>query len=102
MSEARHIQIRQPGPGDCPTPQQDYCRGQFGRVLAGLERIDTTLRGDMADNVARPGVLLRLDRLEGSYRFMARCLWILMGAAGTEIVSRAVHWLGPVAQGAGN
>ena len=62
----------------CPA---DRCRGQFTSIHTKLDRLDEALRGN-----GKPGIQLRLDRLESAEAVRSRLLWVIAGS----VVSLAV------------
>jgi len=58
------------------------CKGEFGSVNAKLDRLDEAVRGN-----GKPGIQLRLDRLEAAEAVRSRLLWIIAGAAVTLAIS---------------
>ena len=61
----------------CPSEQYEkVCKGEFSALHAKLDRMDEALRGN-----GKPGIQLRLDRLEGSESRRSRLLWLIVGAA---------------------
>ena len=49
-----------------------------------LDALDTAIRGN-----GKPGIQLRLDRLEGAQRLRSRIVWLIIGAAITLAASAA-------------
>lgn len=73
----------------CEADQYDrVCRGEFAAVHAKLDRLDEAIRGN-----GKPGLQLRLDRLEQDARRQGRLLWLVVGAAVTAATSALVAWL---------
>jgi len=63
----------------CTSEQYEaICKAEFGGLHAKLDRLDEAIRGN-----GRPGVQLRLDRLEAADRSRSKLLWIIVGAAVT-------------------
>jgi len=54
------------------------CKAEFSELHAKLDRLDEAIRGN-----GRPGVQVRLDRLESADRSRSKLLWIIVGAAVT-------------------
>ena len=54
------------------------CRGEFTAVNAKLDRLDEAIRGN-----SKPGIQLRLDRLEAAAAVRSRLLWIIAGSTVT-------------------
>ena len=58
------------------------CKGEFAAIHTKLDRLDEAVRGN-----GKPGIQLRLDRLEAAEALRSRLLWIIAGAAVTLAVS---------------
>ena len=58
------------------------CKDEFAAINAKLDRMDEAIRGN-----GRPGIQLRLDRLEAAEKSRARLVWIITGAAVTLAAS---------------
>ena len=58
------------------------CKGEFASIHAKLDRLDEAVRGN-----GKPGIQLRLDRLEAAEAVRSRLLWIIAGAAVTLAIS---------------
>ena len=54
------------------------CKGEFAELHAKLDRLDEAIRGN-----GRPGIQLRLDRLEAAERSRSRLIWVITGAVLT-------------------
>jgi hypothetical protein len=67
----------------CPTSEQyeTVCKAEFGEIKSKLDRLDEAIRGN-----GKPGILLRLDRLENNELRRSRLLWLIVGAAVTLAV----------------
>ena len=61
---------------------ENVCKGEFGELHAKLDRMDEAIRGN-----GKPGIQVRLDRLESSERSRSRLIWIILGAVGTLAAS---------------
>ena len=57
------------------------CKGEFAAIHGKLDTLDHAIRGN-----GKPGIQLRLDRLEHAERTRSRLLWLLIGAAATLAV----------------
>ena len=55
--------------------QYDRCKGEFGQIHVKLDRLDEAIRGN-----GRPGIQLRLDRLEAAEAIRSKLLWIIAGS----------------------
>jgi len=58
------------------------CKGEFASVHTKLDRMDEAIRGN-----GKPGIQLRLDRLESSEAVRSRLLWIIAGSTVTLALS---------------
>lgn len=68
-------------------------------IDAKLDRLDEAIRGNPG-NGSKPGILVRLDRLEQDARRQSRLIWLIVGAIVTALTSGLVAWVsGPVAGG---
>jgi hypothetical protein len=73
-------------------PSEQYesvCKGEFGELHTKLDRLDVAIRGN-----GKPGIQLRLDRLESAEKTRSRLLWLAVGAlvtlAATSLWQRIV------------
>ena len=68
----------------CPTSEQyrTVCKGEFNAIHKKLDRLDVAIRGN-----GKPGIMLRLDRLEISEATRRRLLWIIAAAVVTLAVA---------------
>ena len=64
------------------------CERQFEGIHRKLDRLDEAIRGN-----GRPGILIRLDRLEQNARRQARLLWLIVGAIATGATSAVAVWI---------
>jgi hypothetical protein len=67
----------------CPSSEQyeQVCKAEFGSLHAKLDRMDEAIRGN-----GKPGIQLRLDRLESARAVRSRLVWLIVGAAVTLAV----------------
>ena len=63
---------------DCSQQYDTICRDEFAELHRKLDRIDEALRGN-----GRPGLQMRLDRLEQDRLSRSMVFWLAMGAVGT-------------------
>ena len=54
------------------------CKGEFAAVHVKLDKLDEAIRGN-----GKPGIQLRLDRLEAAEAVRSRLLWIIAGSTVT-------------------
>ena len=53
----------------CEAQYENICKGEFAAIHAKLDRLDETIRGN-----GRPGIQVRLDRLEAAERSRSRLI----------------------------
>jgi hypothetical protein len=73
---------------DCDSQYDDVCKDQFEGSHRKLDRLDEAIRGN-----GRPGVVLRIDRLEQTARRYARLAWLIVGSALTSVAAMLVAWI---------
>jgi len=64
------------------------CQKHFEEIHRKLDRLDEAIRGN-----GKPGMQLRLDRLEAAERGRSRILWLIAGSAVTLAVTALWHRL---------
>jgi len=70
----------------CESEQYDrVCKGEFAAIHIKLDQMDEAIRGN-----GKPGIQLRLDRLESSEAVRSRLLWII--AASTVTLAVGAVW----------
>ncbi len=57
------------------------CKGEFASIHGKLDKMDEAIRGN-----GKPGIQLRLDRLESSHATRSRLVWLVVGAGVTLAV----------------
>ncbi|MBI1372478.1 MAG: hypothetical protein GC159_06925 [Phycisphaera sp.] len=65
---------------------------QLDAINAKLDRLDEAIRGTPG-NGTKPGILIRLDRLEQDARRQGKLIWLIVGAAVTGLTSAIVMWI---------
>ena len=72
----------------CPNSEQydSVCKAEFTAIHTKLDRLDEAVRGN-----GKPGIQLRLDRLEGAEVTRVKLIWVLVGAAAMSAVN--LVWL---------
>jgi hypothetical protein len=66
-----------------PSPHcRSSCEREFEELHRKLDRLDEAIRGN-----GKPGLTLRLDRLEQNARTQSRLVWLVVGAAVTAAVA---------------
>ena len=63
------------------------CEREFEEIRVKLDRLDEAIRGN-----GKPGIALRLDRLEQDARRYSRLVWLIVGSAATAFASVLVAW----------
>ncbi|NLF29327.1 MAG: hypothetical protein GX591_00400 [Planctomycetes bacterium] len=53
-----------------------------------LDRLDEAIRGN-----GKPGILIRLDRLEQDAKRQGKLVWLIVGATVVAAVSTLVQWI---------
>ena len=53
-----------------------------------LDRLDEAVRGN-----GKPGILIRLDRLEQDAKRQSKLVWLIVGAAVVAATSGAIAWI---------
>ncbi len=70
----------------CPDSEQyeQVCKDAFASIHMKLDKLDEAIRGN-----GKPGIQLRLDRLETSESRRSRLLWLVAGVVATLAVGAA-------------
>ena len=58
------------------------CKGEFASMHGKLDRLDEAIRGN-----GKPGIQLRLDRLESAAAKRSKVLWMVLGSVVTLAVA---------------
>jgi len=61
---------------------EKHCQQQFDILFEKLDRIDVAIRGN-----GKPGIIVRLDRLEQSAKSQAKIIWLLVGAVAAGLTT---------------
>jgi len=72
---------------ECSQPEQ--CSNQFEALHLKLDRLDEAIRGN-----GKPGILIRLDRLEQDAKRQSKLIWLILGAVATGLTTALVMWMG--------
>ncbi len=71
------------------TTQYDrYCKGEFAEIKQTLAKIDESLRGN-----GKPGILVRVDRLEQARKRWDRWWFLVIGAVVPVLAAAAWRYL---------
>jgi len=62
--------------------QFEACQKHFEAIHGKLDRLDEAVRGN-----GRPGITVRLDRLEQDAKRQGRLVWLIVGAVVTVVVA---------------
>ena len=68
---------------DCSSQYQSVCKDEFGEIHTKLDRLDEAIRGN-----GKPGLQMRLGKLEDGETSRSRLLWLIAGSAATVAVSQ--------------
>ena len=68
--------------------QFEQCQNHFEGIHSKLDRLDEAVRGN-----GRPGITVRLDRLEQDARRQGKLIWLIVGAVVTASMSGIVAWI---------
>ena len=72
----------------CDGQYERVRKDEFASIHTKLDRLDEAIRGN-----GRPGITVRLDRLEQDAKRQARLLWLVVGSAITAFASVLVAWV---------
>jgi hypothetical protein len=72
----------------CDSHYDSVCKDEFSSINAKLDRLDEAIRGN-----GKPGIALRLDRLEQNAMRYSRLVWLAGGAVFTSAASVLVAWV---------
>lgn len=64
------------------------CEREFEEIHRKLDRLDEAIRGN-----GRPGITVRLDRLEQDAKRQSKLIWLIVGSAVTAFASVLVAWV---------
>lgn len=73
---------------DCDSHYDRVCKGEFAELHAKLDKLDEAIRGN-----GRPGITVRLDRLEQDAKRQGKLIWLIVGSAVTAFASVLVAWV---------
>jgi hypothetical protein len=68
--------------------EMEHCQKNFESIHEKLDRLDTAIRGN-----GKPGILIRLDRLEQDAKRQAKLIWLLLGALFTGLTTSLAMWI---------
>ena len=61
---------------------EDVCKAEFAELHKKLDTLDESIRGN-----GKPGIQLRLDRLEQDKLTRSKVIWFLLGLAGAVLTA---------------
>jgi len=67
----------------------DSTQKQLEAINRKLDRLDEAIRGN-----GKPGILIRLDRLEQDAKRQSKLIWLIVGAMVTGVSSAIAVWIG--------
>ena len=73
---------------DCDHHYDRVCKSEFAEVHAKLDKLDEAIRGN-----GKPGIAVRLDRLEQDAKRQSRLIWLIVGAGVTAATSGITAWI---------
>ena len=73
---------------ECDGQYERVCKGEFASIHAKLDRLDEAIRGN-----GKPGITVRLDRLEQDAKRKSKLIWLIIGAGITAATSGIVSWI---------
>ena len=72
----------------CNEQFESVCKPEFDAINVKLDRLDDAIRGN-----GRPGIHLRLDRLEQDAKHQSKLTWMMLGAVITAAASSLAMWI---------
>ena len=63
-------------------------KAEFAAIHRKLDRLDEAIRGN-----GKPGILVRLDRLEQDAKRQGKLIWLVVGAGVTGLVTIVRLWI---------
>ena len=66
---------------ECDGQYERVCKDEFASIHTKLDRLDEAIRGN-----GKPGIQLRLDRLESAEAVRSKLMWIIAGSTVTLAV----------------
>ncbi len=73
----------------CKEQYENVCKDEFAELHTKLDTIDVALRGN-----GKPGIQVRLDRLEQERLSRSKVTWFVIGCIATLAGSIATSWVG--------
>jgi hypothetical protein len=72
----------------CDEQYEMICKEEFAEIKSKLDKLDEAIRGN-----GRPGITVRLDRLEQDAKRQGKLIWLILGAGVTAMASSLVGWI---------
>ena len=72
----------------CDSQYESICKSEFAELHTKLDRLDEAIRGN-----GKPGIQLRLDRLEQDAKRQSKLIWLILGSVVTGLTSMAINWI---------
>lgn len=72
----------------CNSEQEKHCQHQLDVLFEKIDRLDESIRGN-----GKPGIIVRLDRLEQSAKSQGKLIWLLIGSAVASLATVLTTWL---------
>ena len=67
---------------DCHDQYTAVCKDEFDGLHAKLDRMDVAIRGN-----GKPGIQVRLDRLEQDAKRQSKLIWLMLGGLVTLLAT---------------
>jgi hypothetical protein len=74
---------------NCDDQYERTCKGEFAEINAKLDKLDIAIRGN-----GKPGIQLRLDRLEVARATRSRLMWIIAASTITAAIGSLWQLIG--------
>ncbi len=72
----------------CKEQYENVCKHEFDKIIDKLDAIDESIRGN-----GKPGIQVRLDRLEQHRINRSKATWFIIGALTTVAGSIVSAWI---------
>jgi lysozyme family protein len=72
----------------CKEQYEDVCKDEFAGLHDKLDTLDVAIRGN-----GKPGIQVRLDRLEQEKLSRSKVTWFIVGCIATIAGSLATSWI---------
>ncbi|HNX25935.1 MAG TPA: hypothetical protein PKK48_00855 [Phycisphaerae bacterium] len=68
--------------------EHEHCKESFDILFKKIDKLDEAIRGN-----GKPGILIRLDRLEQAAGIHSKLIWLILGAIGTFVATAVAMWI---------